>query len=183
MSNKPKLLLHVCCAPCATYPIKLLQEEYEVELLFYNSNIQPEEEYRARLKEARQYAHKLGVKLHELDYDADMWFRAVRGLESEPEGGCRCEVCYRIRLGRTARFAVAGGFDKFTTTLSISPHKDTRAINKIGRMIGGMYMLDFYAADFKKNDGFKKSTQMSEESGLYRQNYCGCVYSKKNKKK
>ncbi len=154
-----------------------------MELLFYNPNIHPEEEYQARIKEAREYANKLGVKLHEPAYDADMWFRAVRGLESEPEGGSRCEVCYRIRLGRTARLAASGGFDKFTTTLSISPHKDTRMINKIGKIIGGMYMLDFYAADFKKNDGFKKSTQMSKESGLYRQNYCGCIYSKGDKKK
>lgn len=170
--------MHVCCAPCATYPLELLRKECEVELLFYNPNIHPEEEYQARLKETREYANKLGVKLHETDYDADMWFRAVRGLESEPEGGSRCEVCYRIRLGRTARLAASGGFDKFTTTLSISPHKDTRMINKIGKIIGGMYMLDFYAADFKKNDGFKKSTKMSKESGLYRQSYCGCVYSK-----
>ncbi len=181
MPNKPRLLLHVCCAPCATYPIKLLQEEYEVELLFYNPNIQPEEEYQVRLKEAREYARKLGVKLHELDYDVDIWFRAMRGLKKEPEGGCRCEVCYRIRLGRTARFASANGFNKFTTTLSISPHKNTRVINKIGKIIGDMYMLDFYAADFKKNDGFKKSTQISKESGLYRQNYCGCLYSKMDK--
>lgn len=150
-----------------------------MELLFYNPNIHPEEEYQARLKEAREYASKLGLKLHELDYDADIWFRAMRGLEKEPEGGCRCEVCYRMRLGKTARFAATNGFDNVTTTLSISPHKNAKMINKIGKMIGDMYSLDFYAADFKKGDGFKKSTQMSKEAGLYRQNYCGCIYSKK----
>lgn len=181
MDTKPRLLLHVCCAPCATYPIKLLREKYDVELLFYNPNIQPEEEYRARLKEAREYSSNLGLKLHELDYDMDMWFRAMRGLEKEPEGGGRCEVCYRMRLGKTARFAATNGFDNFTTTLSISPHKNAQMINKIGRMIGGMYLLDFYAADFKKGEGFKKSTQMSKEAGLYRQNYCGCIYSKRDK--
>lgn len=179
MDTKPKLLLHVCCAPCATYPIKLLQEKYDVELFFYNPNIHPEEEYQARLKEAVEYARKLGIKLHEPGYDADTWFRAMRGLENEPEGGCRCEVCYRMRLGKTAQFAATNNLAGFTTTLSVSPHKNAQMINKIGRMIGDMYSLDFYAADFKKNSGFKKSTQMSKEAGLYRQNYCGCIYSKK----
>ncbi len=173
------MLLHVCCAPCCTYPVKALQDGFEVELFFYNPNIHPEEEYRARLKEAGRYAEKTGLKFHEAPYETEAWFRATSGLEDKPEGGDRCEICYRMRLGKTARFAATNGFRYFTTTLTISPHKDAAKISKIGRLIADMYSIDFYAADFKKNDGFKKSTQMSKEAGLYRQNYCGCIYSRK----
>jgi len=180
VGNKPRLLLHVCCAPCCTYPIKTLQDEFDVELFYYNPNIHPEEEYKARLDEAEKYAAKIGIIFHKSAYEADAWFRATSGLQDEPEGGDRCEICYRMRLGKTAQFAVTNGFGYFATTLSISPHKDAEFINELGRMIADMYMLKFYGADFKSNDGFKKSAQMSKEAGLYRQNYCGCLYSKKN---
>jgi predicted adenine nucleotide alpha hydrolase (AANH) superfamily ATPase len=178
--NKPRLLLHVCCAPCCTYPITALQDEFDVELFFYNPNIQPEEEYKARLDEAGKYTEKIGIGFHEAPYEVDAWFRATSGLQGEPEGGDRCEICYRMRLGKTAQFAAANGFDYFATTLSISPHKDSDMINMLGGMIADMYALKFYSADFKKNDGFKKSAMMSKEAGLYRQNYCGCKYSKKS---
>ncbi len=174
-------MLHVCCAPCCTYPIKLLQDEFDVELFFYNPNIHPAEEYKARLDEAIRYAQNLGIKLHEAGYDPDGWFRATSGLEDESEGGDRCEICYRMRLGKAAKFAAKKNFDYFTTTLSISPHKDVDMINRIGILISDIYSVKFYSADFKKNDGFKRSAQMSKEAGLYRQNYCGCLYSKMEK--
>jgi predicted adenine nucleotide alpha hydrolase (AANH) superfamily ATPase len=158
-----------------------LQDEFEVELFFYNPNIHPAEEYRARLEEARKYAQKIGVEFHEYGYDSDAWFRATSGLQDEPEGGDRCEICLRMRLGKTAQFAATNGFDHFTTTMSISPHKDAAMINRLGALIADMYMSKFYTADFKKDGGFKKSAEMSREAGLYRQSYCGCVYSKKEK--
>jgi len=173
--------LHVCCAPCSTYPITTLQGEFDLELFFYNPNIHPEEEYKARLDEARRYAEKVGIIFHEAAYDSNAWFRSTSALKDEPEGGDRCEICYRIRFGKTAQFAATNGFDYFATTLSISPHKDAGMINRLGEIIADMYMLKFYSADFKKNDGFKKSIQMSKEAGLYRQDYCGCEYSRKEK--
>ena len=172
-------MLHVCCAPCSTYPITALQDEFDVELFFYNPNIHPEEEYKARLDEAERYAAKISAVLHKAAYEVDAWFRATSGLQAEPEGGDRCEICYRMRLGKTAQFAATKGFDYFATTLTISPHKDAKKINRLGKVIADMYMLKFFVADFKKNGGFKKSAQMSKEAGLYRQNYCGCQYSKK----
>ena len=181
MNTKLKLLLHICCAPCSTYPIQVLQTDYDVELLFYNPNVHPEAEYNTRLEEARNYARKIGVKFHELEYDSEIWFNSMKGLENEPEGGVRCEVCYRIRLGKVAQFAIANGFEHFATTLSVSPHKKAETINSIGQMIADMYSLEFYEADFKKNDGFKMATQLSKEAGLYRQSYCGCIYSKKER--
>lgn len=179
MNAKPKLLLHICCAPCSTYPIKALQAEYDVELFFYNPNIHPEEEYISRLEEARKYACQIGVKFHESDYDTNIWFNCTKGLEDEPEGKARCEICYRIRLGKAAQFAVANGIKNFTTTLSVSPHKKTEMINKVGQAMGNIYSLDFYEADFKKKEGFKIAAELAKEAGLYRQNYCGCIYSKR----
>ena len=181
MGIKPRLLLHVCCAPCSTYPITALKGKFDLELFFYNPNIHPEEEYKARLDEAERYAAKIGLILYKSAYEADAWYRATSGLQDEPEGGDRCEICYRMRLGKTAKFAVANDFDYFATTLTISPHKDAKKINSLGAMIADMYMLKFHGADFKKKDGFKKSAQMSKEAGLYRQDYCGCQYSKKGK--
>ena len=176
-------MLHVCCAPCCTYPITVLRGEFDVELFYYNPNIHPEEEYKTRLDEAEKYAAKAGVIIHKPAYEAAAWFRATSGLQDKPEGGDRCEICYRMRLGKSARFAAANGFDYFATTLSISPHKDAELINEIGRMIADLYTLKFYSADFKRSDGFKKSAKMSKEAGLYRQDYCGCQYSKIRQKR
>jgi len=181
VANKPKLLLHVCCAPCCTYPVEALKDGFNVELFFYNPNIHPEEEYQARLDEAERYAAKIGLNFYKAPYESEAWFRATSGLQDEPEGGDRCEVCYRMRLGKTAQFAATNGFEYFATTLSVSPHKDAEKINALGAEIADMYMLKFYAADFKKDGGFKRSVDMSKEAGLYRQDYCGCVYSKKEK--
>ncbi len=169
----PKLLLHVCCAPCATHVIEMLKEDFELTAYFYNPNIHPEEEYRLRLENLK----KLGVAFIEGKYDVDAWFNATKGYENEPEGGARCELCYRIRMEEAARFAKENGHIHFATTLTISPHKNARVINSIGEGLSKKYGVKFYSADFKKRNGFKKSVELSKKHGLYRQSYCGCVFS------
>lgn len=176
--TKSSLLLHVCCAPCATHVVQLLKHDFEVTLYFYNPNIHPQEEYERRLKEMRVLAEKIGVKFVQDKYDLERWFKATKGYEEEREGGKRCEICYRLRLEQTARFAIEHGYDCFTTTLSISPHKKAAVLNSIGEDLACRYGLNFYSADFKKKDGYKISCQLSKEYGLYRQDYCGCIYSR-----
>ncbi len=173
-----KVLLHICCAPDATHSFLVLKERYNVSGYFYNPNIHPEREYKKRLEETRRLAKEWGFKLYEGRYNTEDWFRETKGLEGEPEGGRRCEVCYRIRLEKTAEFGKEMGFDSFTTTLTISPHKPAGVIHKIGEEIGKRYGIKFLKEDFKKRDGFKKSVELSKELGLYRQVYCGCEYSR-----
>ena len=175
--NKERLLLHTCCAPCSPYVIELLQTEFQVSTFFYNPNIHPLEEYQRRLKEMKQLCKKVGVELAIGNYDVDEWFHITRGMENEEEGGKRCELCYYMRLEKTASFAHTNSFSHFTTTLTVSPHKKAMVINQIGRELQNKYFLTFYKADFKKHDGFKKSCELSKKYGFYRQNYCGCVYS------
>ena len=176
--NKPKLLLHTCCAPCAPHVIETLREEFDVCTFFYNPNIQPLEEYQHRLEEMQGYVKTLSVDLIAGEYDADRWFRAVAGMEHEQEGGRRCEMCYRMRLEKTLTVAREQGFQQVTTTLTVSPHKRATVINHIGRELAGTGDVLFYEADFKKREGFKKSCELSKKLGFYRQNYCGCIYSK-----
>lgn len=178
---KEKLLLHICCAPCAIYPLTVLLERFNVTLVFYGPNIYPEEEYIKRLESARQMAKRIDVPLVELDYDTNEWYSLVKGFENEPEGGDRCNICYRMRLDRAAGFAKENSHKYFTTTLTLSPHKSARIINPIGSEIARRHGLIFLSEDFKKNDGFKKSCGMSKEYGLYRQKYCGCEYSIKER--
>ncbi len=182
MSDRKKLLLHICCAPDATYVISALRD-YNLTGYFYNPNIYPEEEYILRLREMEGLAEKLGISLHPSSYDPERWFELTKGLEYEPERGRRCEICFRMRLESTARLAEEEGFDIFTTTLTISPHKDAELINKIGREIAANLRVEFMEADFKKKDGFKKSVELSKKYGLYRQDYCGCIYSKRDREK
>ncbi len=167
-----KLLLHVCCAPCSTHAIVEMQKEYEVTLLFSNSNIYPKEEYEKRLAEAKKISKIYGLPLVVDEYDHESWLNEIKGLENEPEKGLRCEKCYEYNLSRTATYAIEHGFDSFTTTLTISPHKDSPTIFRIGKRLGS-----FLEKDFKKMDGFQKSTLLSKEHGLYRQDYCGCEFS------
>ena len=148
---------------------------------FYNPNIHPLEEYQLRLEEMESYLDSLSVKLIVGEYDADQWFRAVKGREYEQEGGKRCELCYRMRLAKTVSIAQAQGFQQVTTTLTVSPHKKATIINRIGRELTDTGDVTFYEADFKKRDGFKKSCELSKKLGFYRQNYCGCIYSKAHK--
>jgi predicted adenine nucleotide alpha hydrolase (AANH) superfamily ATPase len=176
--KKLKILAHLCCAPDALYVVQLLRETYKVGGYFYNPNIHPESEYKLRLKETEKIAKILNFKLIEGDYDSENWFRMIKGFEEEPEKGRRCDICYAMRLDRTARKAKEEGYDLFSTTLTISPWKKAHKINQIGRMLGKKYKIKFLEADFKKKDGFKKSVKLSKKFGLYRQNYCGCTFSK-----
>lgn len=174
---KPKILLHLCCAPCSTHVVELLRKTYDPTGYFYNPNIYPPEEYLRRSAEMEDYARSIGLPLIIERYSHQAWLEEIKGWEEEPEGGQRCLICYRLRLGKTASVARGKGFVHFTTVLSISPHKDAKRINEIGHRLAQELGLTFYAADFKKRDGFKKSVAMSREAGLYRQDYCGCMFS------
>ena len=173
--RKNKLLLHSCCAPCSSAVIERLKNDYEVVLHFYNPNIMPVFEYEKRLFEQRRLAMLLNnVGIIEGGYDNEAFTEAVRGLENEPEGGGRCERCIELRLRKTAETARKQGFDCFTTTLSVSPHKNAELINRILRNAGAFYGIEPLCGDFKKKDGYKRSIELSKLYGLYRQNYCGC---------
>jgi predicted adenine nucleotide alpha hydrolase (AANH) superfamily ATPase len=163
--SKPGLLIHVCCAPDAAYVVPLLAPEYEVTGFFYNPNIDPDSEYLLRLEETRRVAPAAGFALEVGPY--------------EPEKGRRCAVCYALRLDRTARRAAGMGIPHFATVMSISPWKDAGMMNRIGSRLGRKYGLGFLEADFKKKDGFRKSVETSRRLGLYRQNYCGCRFSRR----
>lgn len=169
---QPSVLLHICCGPCATHAVQLLGRDYAVTGFFSNSNIAPLEEYRRRRDAAAALARQSGVPLIEDIYDHDSWRAAVAGYEEAPEGGCRCDFCFGYNLNRTATYAGEHGFDVFTTTLTISPHKDSTRIFALGRKLG-----PFVEIDFKKQDGFRKSVALSRHYDLYRQTYCGCEFS------
>lgn len=172
-----KLLLHVCCAPCSPYVLSTLREEYAVTLYFHNPNIHPVDEYLLRLEELRGWAGREGVPLVAEEYGAASWFEAVRGLENEPERGARCGVCFELRLSRAAAKASELGFDVFGTVLTVSPHKEAAVINSIGAKAGERVGVEYLASDWKKKEGFKITARMGRELGFYRQDYCGCVFS------
>ena len=178
--KKKKILVHVCCAPDALYVIGLLQPDYEVTGYFYNPNIHPAEEYNLRLEEARKVAEALDVALIEEVYDDERWIETTQKFKNEPEKGRRCDICYALRLEKTAQKASTSGFNMFTTVMSLSPLKKADVLNRIGKMFARRYRIDFLEANFKKQDGFKKSVELSHSHGLYRQNYCGCIYSQRN---
>lgn len=170
-----KVILHICCGVCAAGAADvLLNEGHLVTGFFYNPNIHPAAEYGLRLEAARRTAEKLQFDLAAGPYDVENWSRATLDLGGEPEGGARCSICYRMRLEKTFGFMQEKGADAFSSTLTISPHKSANEINRIGNEIGG---LNFISRDFKKNDGFKKAAENAKRWGLYRQNYCGCIYS------
>ncbi len=173
------MLVHICCAPDALFVMGLLSKDYVVSGFFYNPNIHPREEYFLRLEEARRVARTLGFEIIEGPYDDKRWFEMTSKFKNEPEKGRRCEVCYAIRLEKTAEKAAALNFDMFTTVMSLSPWKKAEVMNRIGRMFGQRFKIGFLEANFKKEDGFKKSTELSRKHNLYRQHYCGCVYSKR----
>ena len=176
-AGKPRLLLHACCAPCSTSVLERLVREYHVTGYFYNPNIHPSNEYTTRLFEAKEYYGEQGIPLVAEEYDEDVWHTLVQGHEGDPERGERCTICYRMRLERTARKARELGMDIFGTVLTISPHKDAARINSLGEELAKEYGVRFLVADFKKRDGYKRSIEISREKDLYRQNYCGCIYS------
>ncbi len=175
---KKKLLLHSCCGPCSTVVIERLKDDYDVCLFYYNPNIEPEEEYQKRKQEEQKVCKHFGVPFIEGEYDNAGWLEFVKGLEKEKEGGARCAKCFEYRLKKTADYAKENGFDLFATTLSVSPHKNTLLINKIGEDIKNSKKIDFLTENFKKKDGYLRSIQISKELGLYRQNYCGCHFAR-----
>ena len=179
LSGRPRLLLHSCCGPCSSYVLEYLTRYFEVFLSYYNPNIQPREEYDLRLENQLCVLGRIpGVTLVPCGYDGGAYDEAVRGLEDEPEGGARCTECFKLRLDFAAREAKRLGCDYFATTLTVSPHKDAQRINAIGEALAGKYGVKWLPGDFKKRDGYKRSIELSREFGLYRQDYCGCLYSK-----
>ncbi len=173
-----KLLLHVCCAPCACWPIELLKEQYDLTAFFYNPNIQPEKEYQTRLSELKRYLSKINVPLVEGPYEVDQWLELCKPYKDEPEKGQRCDLCYKLRLEKTAQYASEHDFDLFASDLSISPHKKADKINEIGQELTKQYQVEYLISDFKKQEGFKRSCDIAKTENFYRQNYCGCLYSK-----
>lgn len=181
--RRPSLLLHSCCGPCSSAVLERLTEHFAVTLLYYNPNIEPEEEYLHRLSEQRRLlslAHS-EVAFLPCPYDHGAFEDFAPALAAEPEGGKRCLRCFALRLQYTARRAKDGGFDYFTTTLSVSPHKNAEQLNRIGEAAGEAYGVRYLTADFKKKNGYLRSLQLSKEYGLYRQDYCGCLYSRPKK--
>lgn len=178
----PTLFLHACCAPCSSYCIEYLSKYFKITIYYYNPNISEESEYIKRVKELKRLIYEMPleneVKFMEGEYNPKLFFDAVKGLEKEPEGGLRCRVCYEIRMREAARLASELSFDYFTTTLSISPHKNAVWINEIGEELSKEYQVPHLPSDFKKKNGFKRSIELSENYNLYRQNFCGCVFSK-----
>ena len=172
--EKPKLLLHCCCAPCSSAVIEKLKNYFDITYFYYNPNIFPEEEYKLRKDEFV----KLGVNVVELKYNHADFLNVVSGLENEKEGGARCRICIAQRLDKAFEYAVSNNFEIVTTTLSISPHKDAEFINKLGENLEAKYGVKYLHADFKKENGYLNSINICKEKGIYRQDYCGCEFSK-----
>lgn len=183
LSSTPTLLIHACCAPCSSYVIEYLSKYFHINILYYNPNITNAEEYNYRLSEEERLINELPVKnpvkLIKGDYNPEVFMEAVKGLENEPEGGKRCEKCFELRLREAAEKCRETGADYFLTTLTISPLKNAEKINEIGSRIADEYKVKYLPSDFKKKNGYKRSIELSEEYNLYRQNYCGCVFSRK----
>lgn len=177
--SKNKLLVHACCATCAGYVLDKLAAGFEPVLYYYNPNIHPLEEYLLRKNELEQYAAKKNIPFIEAEYEPQAWLDFIQGLESEPEKGLRCEQCFKFRLEMTASYAKEHAFELFTTTLTISPHKNSRTIMDVGKEIAKQKELIFLEENFKKQDGFKKTMEIAKRENFYRQKYCGCSFSKK----
>ena len=181
----PTLLLHSCCAPCSSYCLEYLAQYFKITVFYYNPNIYPESEYALRAEEQKRLIKELKVKNEisflETGFNPEEFYSAVKGLEKEREGGERCFVCYRLRLSKTAEEAKKRGFDYFTTTLSISPLKNAEKLNEIAEDEGIKNGIKHLPSDFKKKNGYKRSIELSKEYGLHRQDYCGCVYSVRDK--
>lgn len=177
--SKPRLLLHSCCGPCSSYVLEYLSRHFELTVLFYGPNIQPEEEYALRLEHQMKVLEHVKADFMPCDYDGEAFEAIVRGYEQEIEGGERCTRCFALRIEETARRAAEGGFDYYCTTLSVSPHKDAQRINALGEEFGEKYGVKWLPSDFKKRGGYQRSIALSREWELYRQDYCGCLFSKR----
>ena len=181
----PTLFLHSCCAPCSSYVLEYLSQYFSITVFYYNPNISPKEEYEARTEEVQRLIRELPavhpIRFVEGKYDPECYYEAVRGHEKDPEGGERCGICFEMRLREAAKLAAEGGYDWFTTTLTISPLKNAGRLNTIGQAMGEEYHVAFLPSDFKKKEGYKRSIELSAQYHLYRQNYCGCVFSKRER--
>lgn len=186
MNNTKNILLHSCCGPCSSYVITFLSNYFNITILYYNPNIFPEEEYKKRKEEQIKLIKQINAKnklnFLDCDYENHLYNELITGYEKCPEGGNRCKICFKLRLEKTAQLAKENNFDYFCTTLTVSPHKNAKIINEIGENIGRTYNIKWLPSDFKKNEGFKQSIELSKKYNLYRQDYCGCIYSKQNKK-
>ena len=182
---KRRLLLHACCAPCSSYVLEYLTSYFDITVYFYNPNITSREEYEKRLSELRRLVslmpHENLIEVVDGDYEPERFLGLARGLETLPEGGARCFSCYRLRLEKTAQYFAArrGDFDCFATTLTVSPHKNAEKLNEIGFELADKYSLKWLPSDFKKREGYKRSIELSRLYGLYRQDYCGCEFSRR----
>ena len=179
-NQKPKLLLHTCCAPCSSSVIIRLSDYFDITVFYYNPNIEPLEEYLHRKEEQKRFLNEinLDIKFQDCDYENEEFKNISKGLENLPEGGFRCHECYKLRLLKTAQKALSLNFDYFGTTLTVSPYKNSQILNEIGKQLEDELNIKYLYSDFKKKEGYKKSIELSKEYNLYRQNYCGCLYSK-----
>lgn len=172
-----KLLLHSCCGPCSTHVINVLKDRYDLTIFYYNPNIFPAEEYQKRLAEQKRYAMIMRIDVLEGEWNEKEFLELAKGHELDKEGGARCEICFKMRLQKTAQVAKENGFDLFATTLSVSPHKNTMLINKVGEEVAQAEEIEFLPENFKKQNGYLDGIQISKQYNLYRQNYCGCRFS------
>ncbi len=183
LNSKKSLLLHSCCAPCSSAVLERLMEYFDITVLYYNPNLDSQREFERRVEEQKRLLGQLNseIELLIIDYEPEQYYEAIKGHEKDEEGGERCSICFDLRLDKTAKIAKEKNFDFFTTTLSISPHKNSQVLNKIGCEISQKYGIRYLYSDFKKEEGYKRSIELSKEYDLYRQDYCGCIYSKVQK--
>lgn len=178
LDDHNKLLLHSCCGPCSSSVIERLRDYFDITVIYYNPNIEPKEEYEKRKSEQLRLLNELKIKFMDIDYLNNEYHDKVKGYENEPENGLRCPLCFELRLDKTASLAKENKFDFFGTTLTVSPHKNSKIINEIGLKLEDKYKIKYLVSDFKKEDGYKRSIELSKKYDLYRQDYCGCLYSK-----
>lgn len=181
----PTLFLHSCCAPCSSYVLEYLSQYFKITVFYYNPNIYPDDEYYKRVEEQKKFIERFTAK-NKIDFvegifDKDRFYAMAKGLENVPEGGERCFLCYELRLREAAEYAKARNMDYFTTTLSISPLKNAEKLNEIGLNLANEYGIKYLVSDFKKKNGYKRSTELSKQYGIYRQDYCGCIFSKQER--
>lgn len=177
LTGRPRLALHSCCAPCSSHVLSCLKEYFDITLYYYNPNIHPLTEYEKRLSEQLRLCEILGIKSVQCEYDPHTFFERTAGMENEPEGGARCTECFKLRLEKTAQYAKRDNIGLVTTTLTVSPHKNAELINEIGKRVSEKYGLEWLPSDFKKKNGYLDSINLSKKYDLYRQNYCGCIFS------
>lgn len=184
INSKPKLLLHACCGPCSSYVVEYLSKYFDITIYYYNPNTYPKDEYVRRMFELKKFIKKFNnrIKIIENEYYPEEFYKSIKGLENNGERSKRCYNCYKLRLENSAKYAKENEFDYFTTTLSISPYKDAEWINEIGKELEKKYKVKYLFSDFKKRNGYKRSLELSKEYKLYRQEYCGCVYSMQERK-